>query len=387
MKKKKICFVTGTRAEYGLLRSLIKKIKRSNQFQLQIIATGSHLTEEHGYTLREIYDDDLEVDAQVQMLLSSDSDVGVAKSLGLGIIGLADALQRLKPDLIVILGDRYEMLGAASTAMLFRIPIAHIHGGEKTEGLIDEAVRHSISKMSHIHFVATEEYAKRVVQLGEIPQNVHVVGGLGVDSIECLQLLSKTEIEMKLGFRFLTKNLIVTFHPVTLEKNSSSKQIDALLEGLSDYKDIRLIFTASNADNEGKEIFKKITNFVNANKNAILYKSLGQLNYLSCLKYVDGVVGNSSSGLLEAPSFGIGTLNIGARQKGRLQASSVINCHSNSEAISSGIAKLYSAEFQKNLHNVVNPYGESGASDKILKVLAKQNLSNLLKKEFQDIYI
>lgn len=387
MKKKKICFVTGTRAEYGLLKSLIKKIKLSRQFELQIIVTGSHLTKDHGCTINEIYDDGLDINAEVQMLLSSDSDVGIAKSLGLGIIGFADVLQRLSPDLIIILGDRYEMLGVASTAMLFRIPIAHIHGGEKTEGLIDEAIRHSITKMSHIHFVATEEYAKRVTQLGENTHNIHVVGGLGVDSINSIDFLSKSEIEKRLDFNFFSRNLLVTFHPETLEKSAANKQVEELLGALSGYKDVGLIFTASNADNEGKEIYKKITNFVNANKNAKLYKSLGQLIYLSCLRYVDGVVGNSSSGLLEAPSFKIGTINIGNRQKGRMQSNSIINCDPNLDSITSGIEKLYSDAFKNTLKNVTNPYGEGGASEKILNILIKQNFHNLIKKEFRDIQI
>ena len=387
-KMRKICVVTGTRADYGLLRWTIDGIKNSKILELQLIATGLHLSPEFGLTIKAIEDDGYFINKKVEMLLSSDTSVGICKSIGLGTIGFADAINELKPDLLLILGDRFEILAAAISAMTARIPIAHIHGGESTEGVIDESIRHRITKMSHIHFVSTEKYRQRVIQLGENPKNIFNFGGLGIDNIKKLELLSKVELEKRINFKFGEKNLLITFHPVTLEKGSSNNQIDNLLNTVSKLKKTNIIFTLPNADNESRIISDKIREFCKNNPSRYsFYKSLGQLNYLSCLQYVDGVVGNSSSGLLEVPTFKIGTINIGNRQRGRIEAKSIINSNSDKDSIKFALGKLFSKEFKKILADVKNPYGNGGASLKIVSVLEKINLENILKKSFYDIDI
>ena len=295
----KICIVTSTRAEYGLLKSLINRISISDCLELQLIVTGTHLSPEYGYTLNEIQDDGYIIDKKIDMVLSSDSPAGVTKSMGLSMIGFADAFADLDPDLIFILGDRYEMLAAASAALIFRIPIAHCHGGEITQGAIDDAFRHSITKMSDYHFVAAEDYRRRVIQLGENPDNVYVVGGLGTDAIRSYKHLSKEELEESLQFKFGSKNLLITFHPETFNEDTSFTQMQQLLLSLEHLVDTHLIFTLSNADVNGRALSKMIVDFCNKKSNAKCFKSLGQSRYLSCIHYVDGVVGNSSSGLLE----------------------------------------------------------------------------------------
>lgn len=384
-KKRRICVVTGTRAEYGLLRWIIDGIQNSSVLELQLVVTGMHLSPEFGLTIKQIEKDGYPINKKIEMLLSSDSSIGICKSIGLGLIGFADSLNELNPDLLLILGDRFEMLAAAIGGMCSRIPIAHVHGGESTEGVIDESIRHSITKMSHIHFVATNDYRARVIQLGENPSKVFNFGGLGIDNIKKLKLLAKEDLEKILNFSFGQKNLLATFHPVTLEKGTSSNQIDELLEAIAYQDDMKVIFTLPNADNDGRILISKIINFCDKNPSRYcFFKSLGQLNYLSCLKYIDGVIGNSSSGLLEAPSFQIGTINIGDRQKGRISAGSVINCNSNKESIKNAINFLFSNEFQSNLDKVRNPYGEGGASAKIVSQLEQINLGNILKKKFYD---
>lgn len=383
---KKILVVTGTRAEYGLLRWVMEGIRRSPILELQLIATGMHLSPEFGLTVNAIEEDGFHVDRRVEMLLSSDTSVGITKSMGLGMIGFADALAELKPDLMIVLGDRYEIFCAATAAMIARIPIAHLHGGEITEGAFDEAIRHSITKMSHIHFVAAEEYLRRVMQLGEQPGSVFNVGGLGIDSIHKLDLLTLEDLQVKLDFKFLPRNLLITFHPITLEKNKSDRQMDELLEALSTLGNTGLIFTMPNADTEGRILYEKIISYCSINSNAKAYKSLGQLRYLSCLRYVDGVVGNSSSGLIEVPSFKKGTINIGDRQRGRLRAESVIDCEPDRLSIINALSQLYTDEFQSHLPKTVNLYGNGGASDMIIRTLEQMNLENLLKKKFNDIY-
>jgi GDP/UDP-N,N'-diacetylbacillosamine 2-epimerase (hydrolysing) len=306
--------------------------------------------------------------------------------MGLGLIGFADAYARLAPDLVVVLGDRFEIFAAATAAMIAGIPIAHIHGGETTEGAFDEAIRHSITKMSHLHFVAAEDYRQRVVQLGEQPERVFLVGGLGIDAIKRIKLMTREELEASLDFKFGSRNLLITFHPVTLEGKSSGQQMAELLTALSKLKDTHLIFTMPNADTGGRELAIMVDAFVASHPNACVYNSLGQLRYLSCMKFVDGVVGNSSSGLAEAPSMGIGTVDIGDRQKGRLRASSVIHCEPNQSEIEIALATLYSLDFQDMLASV-NPYGTGGASQRIVNVLAKHPLDQLLKKKFNDVPI
>ncbi len=382
---RKICIVTGTRAEYGLLRWIMEGIQQTPDLELQIIATGMHLSPEFGLTYREIEKDGFRIDRKVEMLLSSDTPSGLAKSMGLGLIGFGDVLQQLQPDILLVLGDRFELFSAVAAAMIARIRVAHLHGGESTEGAFDEAIRHSITKMSHLHFVAAEEYRKRVIQLGEHPDRVFLVGGLGIDNIKKLELLDRLALEKALEFKLGPKNLLITFHPVTLEKETSAKQMAELLATLGALEDTHLIFTMPNADTDGRVLIDMIKQFVTDHSNARAYTSLGQLRYLSCIKYVDGVVGNSSSGLIEVPSFAKGTINIGDRQRGRLKAQSVIDCSPDKNAITSAIEKLYSNTFQAMLKTVENPYGKGGASKKIVETLRKSPLDNVLKKSFFDL--
>lgn len=384
---RKICVITGTRAEYGLLRWVMQGIKDDSELTLQIIATGMHLSPEFGLTYREIEKDGFRIDRKIEMLTSSDTSVGIAKSMGLGLIGFADALNDLKPDLIVVLGDRFETFAAVSAALVARIPVAHLHGGETTEGAFDEALRHSITKMSHLHFVAADEYRQRVIQLGEQPERVFHVGGMGIDNIKRLNLLSRTELESSLEMKFGKHNLLVTFHPVTLEITTAVDQMEELLAGLAELKDTQLIFTLPNADTDSRVLIKMVEQFVVNHANARAFSSLGQLRYLSCISHVDGVVGNSSSGLIEVPSFNKGTINIGERQRGRLQATSVICCDPNRQSITSAIARLFSPAFQQTLAQVVNPYGEGGASAKVLEVIKNYPLEHIVKKAFHDLLV
>lgn len=383
--KRKICIITGTRAEYGLLRWVMQGIKDDEELTLQIIVTGMHLSPEFGLTYREIEQDGFLIDRKVEMLTSSDTPVGIAKSMGLGLIGFADALNELRPDLIIVLGDRFEIFAAVSAALVACIPIAHLHGGETTEGAFDEALRHSITKMSHLHFVATEEYQQRVIQLGEKPERVFMVGGLGIDNIKRLKLLDRAALEASLDIKLSKKNLLITFHPVTLEKATTADQMAELLAALSELKETQLIFTLPNADTDGRELIKMVKKFVAQNSNAHAYTSLGQLRYLSCISHVDGVLGNSSSGILEAPSFNKGTINIGDRQRGRMQAASVINCEPDKQSIMAALKELYSVNFQDSLNVVQNPYGDGGASEKVLDVIKDCREDELIKKSFYDL--
>jgi GDP/UDP-N,N'-diacetylbacillosamine 2-epimerase (hydrolysing) len=382
---RKICVITGTRAEYGLLRWVMQGIKDDTELTLQIIATGMHLSPEFGLTFKAIEQDGFQIDRKVEMLTSSDTSVGIVKSMGLGLIGFADALDDLQPDLIVVLGDRFEIFAAVSAALVARIPVAHLHGGEATEGLIDEAIRHSITKMAHLHFVAAEPYRQRVIQLGEQPDRVFLVGGLGIDNIKRLQLLDRAALEASLDFKLGRKNLLITFHPVTLETATAVSQMEELLTALAVLKDTQLIFTLPNADTDGRALIKRVQTFVEQHHNARAYDSLGQLRYLSCIAQVDGVVGNSSSGLAEVPSFKKGTINIGDRQHGRLQAESVMNCEPTRDSIANALAQLYSVDFQTRLQKVTNPYGEGGASKAIVSTIKSVSFDEILKKRFYDI--
>jgi GDP/UDP-N,N'-diacetylbacillosamine 2-epimerase (hydrolysing) len=382
---RKICVVTGTRADYGLLRWVMQGIRESPGLELMIIATGMHLSPEFGLTYRDIENDGFLIDRKVEMLLSSDTPTGLAKSMGLGLIGFGEALQQLQPDLMLVLGDRFEVFSAVAAALVARIPVAHVHGGEATEGAIDEAIRHSITKMSHLHFVAAEEYRKRVIQLGEQPDRVFLVGGLGVDNITKLTLLDRPALEASLGFKLGPKNLLITFHPVTLEKNTAARQMAELLAALETLEDTHLIFTMPNADTDGRALFGMVKTFVAGRANARAYTSLGQLRYLSCIPHVDAVVGNSSSGLTEVPSFRKATVNIGERQRGRLRAESVIDCNPDRQAIHAALRQLCAPAFQATLRTVRNPYGEGGASAKIVRVLQNELPESMLKKTFHDL--
>jgi GDP/UDP-N,N'-diacetylbacillosamine 2-epimerase (hydrolysing) len=382
---RKICVITGARAEYGLLRWVMQGIKDDSELTLQVIATGMHLSPEFGLTYRDIEQDGFQINRKVEMLTSSDTPVGIAKSMGLGMICFADVLNELRPDLIVVLGDRFEIFTAVSAALVARIPVAHIHGGETTEGAFDEALRHSITKMSHLHFVAAEEYRQRVIQLGEQPERVFLVGGLGIDNIKRLEILNRAELEAALDFKLGQKNLLITFHPVTLETATNADQMAELLAVLAELKDTQLIFTMPNADTGGRTLTGMVEQFVAQHANARAYTSLGQLLYLSCIAHVDGVVGNSSSGLAEAPSFRKGTINIGDRQRGRLQAASVISCEPTQRNIAATLKKLYSSNFQASLRKVRNPYGEGGASEKVVKTIKYYAIDGIAKKVFYDL--
>lgn len=382
---KKICVVTGTRAEYGLLYWLLKEIEADKELQLQVIVTGMHLSPEFGLTYKEI-EKEFKINKKIEMLLSSDTSVGISKSMGLAQISFAESYDELKPDIVIVLGDRYEIFSATSAAMIARIPIAHIHGGEKTEGAFDESIRHSITKMSHLHFTATEEYKNRVIQLGENPNKVFNVGGMGIENIKRLKLLSKDEFEKSIEFKLNIKNILVTFHPVTLENSTAKEQFQQLLDAIDELEDTNIIFTKANSDTDGRVINQMIDEYVTKNSHkSIVFTSLGQLRYLSALQYVDAVVGNSSSGLAEAPSFKIGTINIGDRQKGRIKASSVIDCEPNKDSILKSFEKLYSKEFQETLKTTINPYGNGCASKKIVEILKNVDLKNILKKSFYDL--
>ncbi len=383
---RKICVITGTRAEYGLLYWTMKRLSSESDVTLQIVVTGMHLAPEFGLTYKQIESDGFTIDWKVEMLLSNDTASAISKSIGLGIIGFSDAFVKLSPDIILVLGDRFEIFAAVSAAMIARIPVAHCHGGEATEGLIDESIRHSITKMSQIHFAATDEYRNRVVQLGEQPENVFNVGALGIENINRLALLPKSEFEEAIDFRLKKVNFLVTFHPVTLEHNTAEKQFIELLGALDEFQDAAIIFTKPNADTDGRVIISLIDQYVSKNKDrAIAFTSMGQLRYLSALKFVDAAIGNSSSGLVEVPSFKKPTINIGDRQRGRIKATSVVDCFPEKSAISEAIRYALSQSFAKVLEETQNPYGQMNSSEVIVDVLKRISLDKILKKKFFNI--
>jgi GDP/UDP-N,N'-diacetylbacillosamine 2-epimerase (hydrolysing) len=384
--KRKICVFTGTRAEYGLLKPLLREIKKDEAFTLLLMVSGMHLSPEFGLTYREIESDGFKIDEKVEILLSADTPVSISKSAGLGLIGYGEALRRLAPESLIILGDRFEAMACAMAATITRIPIVHIHGGEVTQGAIDEAFRHSITKMSTLHFTSTEEYRKRVIQLGENPDRVFNVGALGIDSIKNLKLLSKEEVESQLGFRFKKRNLLVTLHPVTVQEGSSKPMARNLFKVLEEMDDTGFIFTKANADAEGRFINRMIDNWVDEyDACSIAFASMGQLYYLSTMQFVDAVVGNSSSGIIEAPSFKIGTINIGDRQKGRIRAKSIIDCIPQKDDIRRAFRTLYSDSFKESLKRIENPYGDGNAAKRIIEVLRSVDMRDILKKDFYDI--
>lgn len=387
---KKICIVTGTRAEYGLLKPIIDKVYKSDELELQLAATGMHLSTEFGLTYKEIEEDGYPITAKIEMLLSSDTAVGVTKSMGVALIGFADYFETHKPDVVIILGDRYEMLMAATAALTAGIPIAHIHGGELTEGAMDDAIRHSITKMSHLHFTATEEYRNRVIQLGEQPQTVYNVGALGVENIKEISLLSKEELESTLDFQLISPTIMITYHPVTLENMSSEEseeQFANILKVIDNHKELKVIFTKANSDLHGRIINQMIDDFVDKNDGrCIAYTSLGQLRYLSALQFCAAVVGNSSSGIIEAPSFGIPTVNIGDRQKGRICAESVINCGNSIQEIESALSQALAPAFRNKIKNAGNPYESGNTSDRIVEIINAELKKGIdMKKKFYDI--
>ena len=381
----KTCIITSSRADFGLLKNLIFKIKKNKNFILKIVASGAHFSKKYGYTYDEIKENKIKIYRKIICKFHSDDSGGISQVMSKCIIESSRIFKTFRPNLVIVVGDRYEILASAISAHLCRIPIAHIHGGEVTQGVIDDAFRHSITKMSHIHFVANAIYKKRVVQLGENPKNVYVVGGLGVDSISKTNLLTKHQLEKKFDFKFNTLNFLVNFHPETLNKNLAKKQIKELLSAFSKLKNTNLIFTMPGADLENQVVTKLIKKFTLKNKNAYFFKSLGQINYFSFLKQVDGMIGNSSSGILEMPYFKKGTINIGNRQTGRLMAKSVINVKIKKNKIISAIKKLLSNSFQKSIKNSINPYGKPGASNKIVEILKKIKTEQVINKVFFDI--
>lgn len=383
---RKICVITGTRAEYGLLFWLISELQNDIDIQLQLIVTGMHLSPEFGLTYKIIEQDGFYINEKIEMLLSSDTPVGIAKSIGLATISFAECFERLKPDIIVVLGDRFEILAASQAAMVARIPVAHIHGGEITEGLIDEAIRHSVTKMAHLHFVAAEPYRKRVIQLGEQPANVFNFGAIGIENLCKLELLNKEEFEKSIGFSLGSINFLVTYHPVTLSRLGPQNGMKALFNAFDYFPQARVIFTKPNSDTDGRLISQMIDEYVETHKErAIAFTSLGQLRYLSAIRHVDVVIGNSSSGLIEVPFFKKPTVNIGARQSGRLKAASVIDCMETSEDITRAISIALSAEFQKILKQGNSPYGSGNVSKRIVEVLKEANLDNIIMKKFYNI--
>ena len=387
--RKKICAFTGTRAEYGLLMPLLNRIRKEKTWQLQLLVSGTHLSSEFGSTYREIEKDGFKISEKVRNITSSDSAEGVSKSIGIGVIGYSQALTRLKPDLVIILGDRFEALAAAISALIAKIPIAHINGGEATYGLFDESIRHAITKMSFFHFVSTEEYRKRVIQLGEDPKRVFNVGATGIDNIREMRLLTKAELEKSLNFSLGEKSVLVTFHPVTLEHNTAGSQVTELLNALNHFKGLRVIFTKPNADTDGRTIIRLMEAYAAQNPDkAEVFSSLGQLKYLSCLKHVQAVVGNSSSGIIEAPSLKVPTVNIGNRQKGRIAAESVINCNPSEGSIVKALNLVFSPGFRKLCGNVRNPYGNGYAAGKIYKILSQKVKEPVdISKSFYDVRI
>ena len=384
---RKICVFTGTRAEYGILSNLMRLIQNDRDLQLQIMATNMHLSPEFGLTYREIENDGFVIDKKVEMLLSSDTAVGTLKSMGLATIGFADALAELKPDLAVILGDRYEMLVAAQACLISQIPVAHLYGGEITEGAYDDAIRHAITKLSHLHFTSTEEHRRRVIQMGEQPGRVFNVGALGVDNILKEPIMPLHELEEYLSFKLGEKYLLVTFHPVTMEPGAAAEQCNALLNSLAALPDeYKVLFTLPNSDTDGRNIAKQIQDFAKSNPDRYLaVTSLGKYRYFSALKHTAAVVGNSSSGLVEAPMVHVPTLNIGNRQKGRCRGASVIDCEAAEAEIKAGLQRVLSPEMQKIAREAKNPYYQPNTLQSIFRILKSTHLKNLTTKKFHDI--
>lgn len=383
---RKICVVTGSRAEYGLLSGLMRAIQEDKDLQLQVIATNMHLSPEFGLTYREIEKDGFQIDKKVQMLLSSDTPNATTKSVGLATIGFADAYEDLQPDLIVVLGDRFEILAAVSAALFFKIPVAHLHGGEITEGAYDDSIRHAITKMSHLHFTSTEAYRQRVIQLGEQPDRVFYVGAIGVENIKRVPLMSQAELEESIRFELGKKSLLVTYHPVTLENHTAADQCRNLLEALDEFPEYKVIFTLPNSDTDGRVIIQLINEYVSLHsERCMAIPSLGLQRYLSALKCVSAVVGNSSSGIIEVPSFGIPTLDIGDRQKGRIAAESVVHCGNDSRSIIEGMQQVLSDAFQEMAKNVQNPYDKEDTIAFIHKIIRDYPLEGLEKKSFYNL--
>ena len=382
---KKICVITGGRPDYGLLREAMIRILESNELHLQLIATGMHLSSEFGNTKDQILEDGFSIDWEIESIVSSDTPSAVSKSIGLGMIGFSDAIRTLQPDFVLVLGDRYEILSGVVASMVAGVPVGHIHGGEITEGAIDENIRHAITKMAHLHFVATEEYRNRVIQLGEQPDRVFTVGALGIDGITRLKLLDWQSLAAQLGLENYEKNVLVTFHPETIDYGASETHLEEVLKALSELENTQIIFSLPNSDAEGRALQRKINEFSDSRENVKVFASLGQLKYLSCLRHVDCVIGNSSSGLIEAPTLRTATINVGDRQSGRLKADSVLDCAPRKNEILAAIRSVYDPKVPNIVFDGKNPYGEGGASGAIVEILEREPLDDLLRKPFFDM--
>ncbi|WP_117168494.1 UDP-N-acetylglucosamine 2-epimerase [Paraliobacillus sediminis] len=383
---KKVCVLTATRAEYGLLKPLLQVLKEDSFFELSIVVTGAHLSPEFGLTYQDIENDGFIIDKKIEILVSADTPSSISKSMGLAMISFAEYFSNSIPDLLIVLGDRYETLAVCTTAMNERIPIVHLYGGEVTEGAIDESIRHAITKLSYLHFTSTDEYRKRVIQLGEHPDRVYTVGGLGVENILKQKFISLEELSTSIDFDLDTPYCMVTFHPVTLENEQAENQFQALLDVCEMYPNMKFIFTKANADANGRVINQMIDRYVKGHSHAVAFASLGLTRYLSGMNYASCVIGNSSSGLLEAPSFGIPTINIGDRQKGRIQSTSVINCLPIKYEIKKSMELALSDAFKDIAKLTINPYGDGNTSNKVIEVIKEfiQNDHIDLKKQFYD---
>ena len=384
---KRIVILTATRAEYGLLKTLMIKLSQNKNFDLRVAVTGMHLSSEFGLTVKEIEADGIIVDKKIEILLSSDTPVALSKSMGLAMIGFAEYFEDCKPDGLIVLGDRFETLAVCCAAMNARIPIFHLHGGEATEGLIDEAVRHAITKMSFLHFATTQEYKKRIIQLGEAPDRVFCVGAMGVENALNANLMTLQELEKSLGVRLGSRFAVGTFHPVTLENCTAGKQTKELLSAIDKHSETVFLFTKANADTDGRVINSLMQDYSSKHSNFYLVDSLGMCRYLSALKYAVYVIGNSSSGLIEAPSFHIPTIDIGDRQKGRIAGGTVIHCNPDAKSISEAIEKAESDSFRMEIKNLANPYGDGNTSEKIIDAIKDYLLNDKIdiKKKFYDI--
>jgi len=385
--KRKIAVVTGTRAEYGLLYWIIKGIHEDPGLELQLIVTGMHLSTEFGYTVKDIEKDGFPVADRIEMLLSSDSKLSTSISMGIGLSGFAKAYERLKPDILLVLGDRFEIFSAVSAAVPMRVPVAHIHGGEATEGVMDEQFRHAITKMSAVHFPAAKRYAERIIQMGEKPDRIYCFGAPGLDNIYKLRLMNRKMLVRELDLSEKLKTGAVTFHPETIDNFPVESQVQELLKALSEIKGIFWVITMSNADPGGRAIQALMEKFVLENTDkAKMFASLGQLRYLSLLKHADIMVGNSSSGIIEAPSFRLPVVNIGDRQAGRIRSENIIDVPAcKKQDIVKAISKAMSDDFRSSLKGLKNPYGEGKASEKIMQVLKTVELRGILKKEFYEL--
>lgn len=385
---RKICIFTSTRAEWGLLHGLADLIRQSDELQLQLLVSGSHLSDQHGMTVREIEADGFNVDARVDILQFDDSPGGICKTMGLALGGYGEALEQLMPDILVLLGDRYEAFCAAAAAQIQRIPVAHIHGGETTEGAVDEALRHAITKMAHLHFPSCEEYRRRIVQLGEDPARVFDVGALGLENIKKISLMSRVELEESISFKLDCPFFLVTFHPVTLERATSGEQFDNLLKALEEFMDHKIIFTKANADADGQVVNNRIDEYTAQHSDRCFgITSLGLRRYLSAMKLCDAVVGNSSSGILETPAFGVPTVNIGDRQKGRIRTLSIIDCDPEQGTVVVAVRQALDETFRGRIRNFTHPCERKGTAGSIVRVLATAELDGVLKKSFFDMEI